>query len=190
MLSSLNIGRWAHWPEGNSQAKGHLAGNATIRPSDEKPVLTKPPPPALGVSRAWRSKNPMIWGAKLAGGPPIQSGSSGSCGWPTAAFEIFPHRQQFNPIPPKAKDGTGWSCRARELRLPLRETVQRSCAQWLIGCRLIPLRVDLLRGALLLPDGAAPLAHDVPLPWDDALPPALTLVPSTDCISSEWSVLR
>jgi len=24
--------------------RGHLAGNATIRPSDEKPVLTKPPP--------------------------------------------------------------------------------------------------------------------------------------------------
>ena len=32
--------------------KGHLAGNAAIRPSDEKPVLTKPPPPALAVSRA------------------------------------------------------------------------------------------------------------------------------------------
>src|SRR5277367_732686 len=34
---------------------GHLAGNATIRPSDEKPVLTEPPPPALVVSRARRS---------------------------------------------------------------------------------------------------------------------------------------
>ena len=29
-----------------------LAGNVTIRSSDEKPVLTKPPPPALAVSRA------------------------------------------------------------------------------------------------------------------------------------------
>ena len=30
------------WPEGNSRAKGHLAGNATIRPGDEKPVLLGP----------------------------------------------------------------------------------------------------------------------------------------------------
>jgi hypothetical protein len=37
------------------EAADHLSGNATIRPSGEKPVLTRPSPPASDVSRAGRS---------------------------------------------------------------------------------------------------------------------------------------
>ena len=51
MLSSVNIVAERIGLKATVEPS-HLAGNATIRPRDEKPVPTKPPPPDLAVSRA------------------------------------------------------------------------------------------------------------------------------------------